>query len=78
MDTGNWLNLHCLVSRRPEEVDRFLVDTASSLHQGTDWFFRRYGEPDPRLRLSIRDTGPDVLTRIAILTRLPGHPVCHG
>ncbi|HEX6969545.1 MAG TPA: thiopeptide-type bacteriocin biosynthesis protein [Micromonosporaceae bacterium] len=57
-----WRSLHCFVHWRPEHVDAFLTGTVAPLMDGLreaghlrDWFFIRYSEGGPHLRIRARD-----------------------
>ncbi|HEV3171677.1 MAG TPA: thiopeptide-type bacteriocin biosynthesis protein [Actinocrinis sp.] len=56
-----WTSLHCMLHCAPETVDEFLLgDVAPLLDQHgvdqhrADWFFIRYGEGGPHLRIRVR------------------------
>ncbi|MFF4433952.1 thiopeptide-type bacteriocin biosynthesis protein [Streptomyces sp. NPDC001513] len=70
-DTGTWQSHHLFLHSTTEDTDRFLVRDAAPLLDGlvaageaADWFFIRYGEDGPHLRIRVRATAP--------LPELPG------
>jgi thiopeptide-type bacteriocin biosynthesis protein len=67
-----WRSLHCAVDWPPEVADRFLTGTvgpamAALRDRGAvdDWFFVRYTEGGPHLRIRFRGSGPDLAARVA-------------
>jgi thiopeptide-type bacteriocin biosynthesis protein len=68
----SWSGLHCHLHWTPPDVDAFLVDTiAPALDrlraEGRigDWFFIRYAEGGPHLRLRVGDAAPGVAAELA-------------
>jgi thiopeptide-type bacteriocin biosynthesis protein len=60
-----WTGLYCHLHWTDEQVDRFLVETVAPLMDGlhtagriTSWFFIRYAEQGPHLRIRARDADP--------------------
>ncbi|MFG2873482.1 thiopeptide-type bacteriocin biosynthesis protein [Streptomyces sp. NPDC048337] len=56
-----WLGLHCFLSTSPEDTDAFLVEEVAPLldglvagRPGAAWFFIRYSEGGPHLRIRVR------------------------
>ncbi len=51
-----WTSLHCMLHCAPETVDEFLLGDVAPLldERGADWFFIRYGEGGPHLRIRVR------------------------
>ncbi|MFG2991663.1 thiopeptide-type bacteriocin biosynthesis protein [Streptomyces sp. NPDC048257] len=94
-DTGTWQSHHLFLHSTTEETDRFLVRDAAPLLDGlvaageaADWFFIRYGQDGPHVRIRVRTTAqlpelpelPDLLARQARqLPAVPGPwPSRHG
>ncbi|MEU7606454.1 thiopeptide-type bacteriocin biosynthesis protein [Streptomyces sp. NPDC041003] len=89
---GTWQSHHLFLHSSTEDTDRFLVRDAAPLLDGlvaageaTDWFFIRYGEDGPHVRIRVRTTGqlpelPDLLARGARqVPAVPGPwPSRHG
>ncbi|RSS52996.1 thiopeptide-type bacteriocin biosynthesis protein, partial [Streptomyces sp. WAC06614] len=82
-----WHSLHLYLHSSTEDTDRFLTDRLAPLLDGVvargeaaDWFFIRYGEGGPHLRVRVREpaaavvrTLPGTLTRAAsAVPVLPG------
>jgi thiopeptide-type bacteriocin biosynthesis protein len=68
----SWSGLHCYLHWTSRDVDAFLVHTIAPalrrLRDGgriADWFFVRYAEGGPHLRLRVGDAGPDVGASLA-------------
>ncbi|MFC9294226.1 thiopeptide-type bacteriocin biosynthesis protein [Streptomyces sp. NPDC057011] len=70
-----WLGLHCFLSTSPEDTDAFLVEEVAPLldglvagRPGAAWFFIRYSEGGPHLRIRVRglDEGPALELRAAL------------
>ncbi|MEU7729693.1 thiopeptide-type bacteriocin biosynthesis protein [Streptomyces sp. NPDC040724] len=89
---GTWQSHHLFLHSSTEDTDRFLVRDAAPLLDGlvaageaTDWFFIRYGEDGPHVRIRVRTTGqlpelPDLLARgVRQVPAVPGPwPSRHG
>ncbi|MEV7774352.1 thiopeptide-type bacteriocin biosynthesis protein [Kitasatospora sp. NPDC086791] len=68
-----WHSLHLALPLPAQETDAFLTADLAPLLDGladTDWFFIRYGEGGPHLRIRLRRTGPPPASLAADLTRL--------
>ena len=50
-----WTSLHCRLSWRPDHVDAFIIQKIAPLFDG-DWFYVRYWETGPHLRIRYRGT----------------------
>ncbi|MFD9405886.1 thiopeptide-type bacteriocin biosynthesis protein [Streptomyces sp. NPDC059989] len=70
-----WLGLHCFLSTTPEDTDAFLVEEVAPLldglvagRPGAAWFFIRYNEGGPHLRVRVRglDDGAALELRAAL------------
>ncbi|MBW5484274.1 thiopeptide-type bacteriocin biosynthesis protein, partial [Streptomyces bambusae] len=68
-----WHSLHVYLHSGTEETDRFLTEDVAPLLDGAvargeaaDWFFIRYGEGGPHVRVRVRDPAP------ATAAALPG------
>lgn len=66
-----WRSLHCFLHWRPEHIDSFLTETVAPLMAGlqdaghlTDWFFIRYSEGGPHLRIRVRDADPATVRKL--------------
>ncbi|WP_234323805.1 thiopeptide-type bacteriocin biosynthesis protein [Streptomyces sp. NRRL F-2580] len=89
---GTWQSHHLFLHSTTEDTDRFLVGDAAPLLDGlvaageaADWFFIRYGEDGPHVRIRVRTTArlpelPDLLARQARqVPAVPGPwPSRHG
>ncbi|MGC0415568.1 thiopeptide-type bacteriocin biosynthesis protein [Embleya sp. AB8] len=86
---GTWRGLHCFAHWRPEHTDRFLTTTLTPMVEGLrsagrieDWFFIRYAEHGPHLRIRIRGADPattgDLRERLAEAVRGAPYPVDDG
>jgi thiopeptide-type bacteriocin biosynthesis protein len=84
-DTGSWTSLHCFVSWRTEHIDEFLTDVLAPLLDGlraegriTDWFFIRYWQGGPHMRVRFRSadarTAAFVGARLAELVAAMPYP----
>ncbi|GAB7183853.1 hypothetical protein ATKI12_3684 [Kitasatospora sp. Ki12] len=68
---ARWRSLHLALPLPAHEADAFLTaDLAPLLDElaDTDWFFIRYGEGGPHLRIRLRTPGPPPAERAADLT----------
>ncbi|MEU8923625.1 thiopeptide-type bacteriocin biosynthesis protein [Kitasatospora sp. NPDC048545] len=71
--TPGWHSLHLALPLPAHEADAFLTADLAPLLDGlpdTDWFFIRYSEGGPHLRIRLRSAGPPPATLAADLTRL--------
>jgi SagB-type dehydrogenase family enzyme len=68
-----WTSLHCRLSWQPEHVDAFIVDELAPLFDD-DWFFVRYWETGPHLRIRYHGS-PDLRQDIQELVTASCHPV---
>ncbi|MGW6984724.1 thiopeptide-type bacteriocin biosynthesis protein [Streptomyces sp. NPDC054932] len=92
---GTWQSHHLFLHSTTEDTDRFLLRDAAPLLDGlvaagkaTDWFFIRYGEDGPHVRIRVRTTAqlpelpepPGLLARAARqVPAVPGPwPSRHG
>ncbi|MFF2121656.1 thiopeptide-type bacteriocin biosynthesis protein [Kitasatospora sp. NPDC058184] len=58
---ARWHSLHLALPLTAPEADAFLTEDLAPLmagHADTDWFFIRYGEGGPHLRIRLRGPGP--------------------
>ncbi|MGZ3146074.1 thiopeptide-type bacteriocin biosynthesis protein [Lentzea chajnantorensis] len=66
-----WTGLHCRVSWNRTDVDTFIADALAPAMAGHEWYFLRYWETGPHLRVRVKDaTGDQVGDLTATLTRL--------
>ncbi|MFJ8622152.1 thiopeptide-type bacteriocin biosynthesis protein [Kitasatospora sp. NPDC093550] len=73
LPTTRWHSLHLALPLPADEADAFLTADLAPLLDGlpdTDWFFIRYGEGGPHLRIRLRSQGPPPAALAADLTRL--------
>ena len=77
-----WTSAHVRLSWAVEDVDSFIAEVlAPELdgHRATgrlaDWFFVRYWERGPHLRVRVRDAAVDVVDRLRALVAAADHPV---
>ncbi|MFJ6052531.1 thiopeptide-type bacteriocin biosynthesis protein [Streptomyces sp. NPDC092307] len=75
---GTWQSHHLFLHSTTEDTDRFLTRDAAPLldrlvtaGEAADWFFIRYGQDGPHLRIRVRTTAT---ATTADLTRLPDLP----
>ncbi|SDY97574.1 thiopeptide-type bacteriocin biosynthesis domain-containing protein [Amycolatopsis xylanica] len=67
-----WTSLHCFLHCTPEVADEFLLADVAPLLADQAWFFIRYGEGGPHLRIRVRDADPDLADRLHVLaSKLP-------
>ncbi|HEX5598239.1 MAG TPA: thiopeptide-type bacteriocin biosynthesis protein, partial [Micromonosporaceae bacterium] len=66
-----WRSLHCFLHWQPKDVDAFLAETVAPLMDGlrvaghlSDWFFIRYFEGGPHLRIRARDADSATLQKL--------------
>lgn len=72
-----WTSLHCMVHCTPETVDEFLLADVAPLldRHGSEWFFIRYGEGGPHLRIRVRGDAGELAEPLATLaSKLPSVP----
>jgi thiopeptide-type bacteriocin biosynthesis protein len=69
-----WTSLHCRVSWQSEHVDTFITDKLVPLLQDHQWFYVRYWETGPHLRIRIRGEA-DVADQIRELIAAEDYPV---
>ncbi|MFD7630233.1 thiopeptide-type bacteriocin biosynthesis protein [Streptomyces sp. NPDC059851] len=73
MTTDTWHSLHLFLHSGTEDTDRFLVREAAPLldrltgpgGSATRWFFIRYGEDGPHVRIRVRGLGAPVAADLA-------------
>ncbi|WP_447001853.1 thiopeptide-type bacteriocin biosynthesis protein [Saccharothrix isguenensis] len=77
-----WTSLHVRLSWAVEDVDAFLADVLAPELDGhraagrvADWFYVRYWEDGPHLRVRVRDATVDVASRVRSLVAEADHPV---
>ncbi|MET0233892.1 MAG: thiopeptide-type bacteriocin biosynthesis protein [Kibdelosporangium sp.] len=68
-----WRSLHCRVSWQPEHVDAFIAGKLAPLFDG-DWFYVRYWETGPHLRIRYRGTR-DLRQSVLDLVTAANHPL---
>jgi len=80
-----WTSLHCALHCTPETADAFLTGELAQLLEahGADWFFIRYGEGGPHLRIRVRGAAAHLAGPLADLAaKLPSiagpWPSTHG
>lgn len=61
-----WTSLHCRVSWQPEHIDTFITDTLDPMLAEREWFYIRYGETGPHLRVRVRGEADPAPFREAI------------
>ncbi len=61
-----WTSLHCRLSWQPEDVDAFITGTLAPMLADREWFYIRYGDTGPHLRVRIRGSFEASLLRNAI------------
>ncbi|MEO3973633.1 thiopeptide-type bacteriocin biosynthesis protein [Streptomyces sp. CAU 1734] len=77
---AGWLSLHCFLRSAPEVTDAFLHDGLAPLLDGLvaggragGWFFIRYDEGGPHLRVRVRGADPEAAASLpGTLARLTG------
>ncbi|MEU0883441.1 thiopeptide-type bacteriocin biosynthesis protein [Lentzea sp. NPDC005914] len=52
-----WTGLHCRVSWKRADVDTFIADTLAPVMAPHEWYFLRYWETGPHLRVRIKNAG---------------------
>ncbi|MEV7186328.1 thiopeptide-type bacteriocin biosynthesis protein [Kitasatospora sp. NPDC093102] len=73
LPVATWHSLHLALPLSAREADAFLTEDLAPLMDGladTEWFFIRYGEGGPHLRIRYRGPGPAPDSLAAELTRL--------
>jgi thiopeptide-type bacteriocin biosynthesis protein len=68
-----WTSLHCRLSWQPDHVDAFISEKLAPLFDG-DWFYVRYWETGPHLRIRYRGTR-DLRQSILDLVTAAGYPL---
>jgi thiopeptide-type bacteriocin biosynthesis protein len=69
-----WTSLHCRLSWQSEHVDTFIADKLVPLLQDHQWFYIRYWETGPHLRVRIRGEA-DIASRLTDLIAAEDYPV---
>ncbi|MFK0013120.1 thiopeptide-type bacteriocin biosynthesis protein [Streptomyces sp. NPDC091027] len=76
---GTWQSHHLFLHAGTEDTDRFLTADAAPLldalvasGEAADWFFIRYGQDGPHVRIRVRATGTAPGGAPSRLTELPG------
>ncbi|PWK88357.1 thiopeptide-type bacteriocin biosynthesis protein [Lentzea atacamensis] len=64
-----WTGLHCRVSWKRADVDTFIADALADVMAPHEWYFLRYWETGPHLRIRIKNAG-DTTELQAILRNL--------
>jgi thiopeptide-type bacteriocin biosynthesis protein len=66
-----WTGIHCRLSWAADDVDAFIADTLAPMidhvkQSGlfTDWYFLRYWETGPHLRIRVQDAQPETVDKI--------------
>lgn len=68
----DWTSLHCFLHCAPEAADEFLLSDVAPLLADHSWFFIRYGEGGPHLRIRVRDADPGLANQLHVLaSKLP-------
>lgn len=77
-----WTSLHVRLSWSVQDVDAFITDVLAPELDGhraagriTDWFYVRYWEAGPHLRVRARDATVDLADRLRSLVAEADHPV---
>ena len=77
-----WTSLHVRLSWSVEDVDAFIADVLAPELDGhraagrvADWFYVRYWEAGPHLRVRARDAAVDLADRLRSLVAEADHPV---
>ncbi|GAB2962874.1 thiopeptide-type bacteriocin biosynthesis protein [Saccharothrix stipae] len=77
-----WTSLHVRLSWAVEDVDSFIADVLApelagrrAAGQFTDWFYVRYWEDGPHLRIRLRDATADLTGPLRDLVARADHPV---
>ncbi|WP_224283269.1 thiopeptide-type bacteriocin biosynthesis protein [Streptomyces sp. LS1784] len=87
LPVATWHSLHLALPLPAREADAFLTEDLAPLMDGladTEWFFIRYGEGGPHLRIRYRGPGPAPdplaaeLTRLAARRTAPDGPFAGG
>jgi thiopeptide-type bacteriocin biosynthesis protein len=52
-----WTGLHCRVSWKRADVDTFIADTLAEVMAPHEWYFLRYWETGPHLRVRVKNAG---------------------
>lgn len=80
-----WTSLHVRLSWAVEDVDAFIADVLAPELDGhraagriADWFYVRYWEGGPHLRVRARDATVDLAARLRSLVAEADHPVTAG
>lgn len=65
---ARWTSLHCYLHAPREETDAFLTEDVDPLVAGVGypWFFIRYGEGGPHVRVRVRDAPDGMAERLAV------------
>lgn len=69
-----WTSVHCRLSWQPEHVDEFIVSKLVPLLKDHEWFYVRYWETGPHLRIRIRGE-VDVVDQLRDLVAAEDYPV---
>ncbi|HJP73909.1 MAG TPA: thiopeptide-type bacteriocin biosynthesis protein [Pseudonocardiaceae bacterium] len=71
-----WTGLYCRLSWAVEHIDAFIADTLAPLLQQyveagrvTDWYYLRYWETGPHLRIRLSGASPDTVAELAARLR---------
>ncbi len=67
-----WTGLHCRVSWKRADVDTFIADTLAGVMAPHEWYFLRYWETGPHLRIRIKNAA-DTTELQATLRKLIAH-----
>ncbi|MFD5829425.1 thiopeptide-type bacteriocin biosynthesis protein [Lentzea sp. NPDC060358] len=62
-----WTGLHCRVNWKRADVDTFVADSLAPALAGREWFFLRYWESGPHLRVRFRGDPGDLRAELAAL-----------
>ncbi|SDF79566.1 thiopeptide-type bacteriocin biosynthesis domain-containing protein [Lentzea fradiae] len=62
-----WTGLHCRVNWKRADVDTFVADSLAPLMAGREWFFLRYWETGPHLRVRVQGDPGDLRSELADL-----------
>lgn len=75
LERNTWLSLHVFLHWTVEDVDRFFVSTLAPRLDSRTWFYLRYWDGGPHLRVRIQDADNSIADKIADDVRRSEFPV---